>query len=271
MTFYQKLHRLLNVNQAAIQVSEVAIQEQFAGQLRALAIQHLRYGQGVVANSFRGEYLGSGLGSYEDFLNTQSRDTVWGSYIEATALAEKLGCHLVVTPVKGQVEQKPLCLYRAADEKAPVIHLYNSNNTHWYLNHKTQGNGNCLYNAFAQALQTVVKEELRSEAPTLVSSSKSSLFAASEESKHQQEIFSIIKTHPTPQELEVELQAEQERMSKLPLAEREQIAADYQLALQLAREEMQHSTQQASFPTKACRFALNTSEPAAASIPAFNV
>jgi len=159
--FLEQFEKLKLFNyQELIKLDEIAVQNKMAGALRAAAIKHLRTGKGVVAQSFRGEYIASGLdSSYEPFLDKQAKSGVWGTYIEATALAEMTGCTLVVTPVKDGAAQDPICLYRADNPNAPVIKLFNSNNTHWYVNSKTQGDGNCLFNAFAQAFQQEAKQE----------------------------------------------------------------------------------------------------------------
>ena len=239
----------LGLPDAAFRRDERTLQRQLAPELRKRAIEHLANGQGVVAKSFRGEYFASGLGTYQQFLNVQARPDAWGTYIEATALGELIGCHVVVTPVKSGIEQHPICLYRATDDNAPLIHLYNSNNTHWYVKSSTptEGDGNCLFNAFAQALKTQVAPELRFIAPTSPSSavkkhgflgSKPSLIAENEVIQFQKNIEQAVSKHASPAQLNIEFQREKQRISRLTTEEQQQISLDYQLALELSREEM---------------------------------
>ncbi len=258
------------LDQELIRLDEIAAQKRVAAVLRKAAIDHLRKGKEVVARSFRGEYLASGLGHFEPFLKEQARDGAWGTYIEATALAEMMGCHLVVTPVKSGVPQEPICLYRAANENAPKIELFNSNNTHWYVNNKTLGDGNCLFNALTQAVQEKIRvkplpvKTFAVEAPTVkvpaselpvVKAKTPSLAGKPSEvglfnqvnqeaqtiAEHQQAILDAILKQPTPSELKAQSQRETERIARLPLPEQKQIAEDYQMALRLAKEEGSYS------------------------------
>lgn len=246
----------LNIQQTAFQADEITLQKQLAPILRKKAVDYLANGNGIVAKSFRGEYLASGLGYYQQFLREQSQPGTWGTYIEAVALGELMGCHVTVTPVKTGVEQDPICLYRAQDDNAPVIHLYNSNNTHWYVKSAapTQGDGNCLFNAFAQALKSKVTPELRfvqspSQPNTIKSgflSQKSSAVPEDAVIKFQRDIESAISGHPTPAQLEADLHREKERISSLPVEEQQQIVEDYKLALKLSRQEMGYSSRNVS-------------------------
>lgn len=253
MNFLRNVQDKLVVNVTDFNADETSIQTQLAARLRKLAIANLDTGAGVVAKSFRGEYLNSGLGDYHAFLAGQSKPKVWGTYLEATSLGEALGCNVVVTPVKKGMYQDPICLYRTSDEKAPTVNLYNSNNTHWYVNKKTMGDGNCLYNAFAQAIQTVINpERSRAIAPaaapmeqtlahTTFFNTEQNNHAMKEELntiKYQQTILESIKNYPTPQEMEINCLKEQTRVSGLPKSEQAQIANDYLFALKLAREDM---------------------------------
>jgi hypothetical protein len=201
--------------------NEVEIQAQHASGLRALAIKFLRHSDHVVAKSFRGEYLASGLGSYNAFLNEQAKDKTWGTYIEATALGAALNKNVVVTPIKDGTKQDPICLYRAENQNEDTIHLFNRNNTHWFINEKTLGDGNCLYNAFAQSLQGRTKQ------PTLFQHDAEII-------AHQKSIEQSISSQSPPSTLKADLEKEKARISGLEPKEQEQIANDYKLALKLA-------------------------------------
>lgn len=220
---------------------QIAIQAQLAKKLREKATAHLREGKGVVAEGFRGEYLPSAdmpQPTYQAFLANQSRNGVWATYIEAMALGELMGCHVVVTPVKNGVEQQPICLYRAQDDSAEMVHLYNSNNNHWFVNKQTIGDGNCLYNAFSQAIQAKV-----APAPVVVAPSEPHQ-ASKVNSKviemSQRAIEESIGIQSTPDELRATALAERERISQLPQEEQAQILSDYELALSLANEDMSY-------------------------------
>ena len=229
---------------------ESTIQHALATDLRRLSLNHLANGQGHIAKSFRGEYIHAAMGPYQDFIKAQSKPGTWGTYLEATALGELLGCHVIVTPVKNGNQQKPICLYRASDETASTIHLYNSNNTHWYVNSKTKGDGNCLFNAFAQALQQTVKPVLQREAAEKdtgpMANQSNHFFNQPEttEQMHQALLLqrsieaAVVKAHPKPAECEAMNLKEMQRISELPVAEQHQIQNDYALALKLATEDL---------------------------------
>lgn len=243
MPFLEQVLKTFKISADLLDTDELSVQRNLANILRQAAINHLRTSSKIIAKSFRGEYIASGLGHYKDFLQEQGKNTVWGTYIEATALGEALDCHVVVTPIKGTTKQAPICLYRSENANAPTVHLYNSNNTHWYVNDKTRGDGNCLYNAFAQALQTIVQ-------PTLPKKVLSPLVSQSiyqtkdretrEVIFHQQQISKSILRHPRPSQMESELNAEQKRVAKLSKVEQKQITDDYALALELAKEELRY-------------------------------
>jgi len=214
------------------------IQTKLASSLRQHAIQHLRQSHDVVAKSFRGEYIKSGLGHPKQFLDAQAKNRAWGTYLEATALGEQLGCNIIVTPVKKGVHQKPICLYRAEDKNAKTIHLYNSNNTHWYIDNKTRGDGNCLYNAFAQALQ----KHVQAEYPKPQTQSHAGLFQIKRDLvqsiKQQKYLLASIQKQSTPNEHEAMFKEEQARINQLSPQEKQQIQEDHMLALKLAYEDM---------------------------------
>ena len=269
---FQRLQELFGVSKEFLELDEIALQQRYAAALRTAAINHLRHGKEITAKSFRGEYVASGLGDYQSFLNKQAGDTVWGTYIEATALAEKIGCTLVVTPVSNGKQQKPICLYRPANASAPTIELLNSNNTHWYVNDKTKGDGNCLYNAFAQALQKKAQQErpaaqsiatapttITPAAATAIPTIRPLFFHQNQDNnqnhnttvelqviQHQQEIVAAIQKKPTSNELEQYFKSQSAYMASLNQNDRQQVEKqirdDYQLALKLAREEMDLSS-----------------------------
>ncbi len=246
----------LSIQHTAFTQDEIALQKNLAPILRKKAVDYLGNGNGVVAKGFRGEYIASGLGHYQQFLLSQSQPGVWGTYIEAVALGELMGCHVVVTPVKTGVEQAAICLYRATNDNAPVIHLYNSNNTHWYVKSATPtvGDGNCLFNAFAQALKAKVAPELRFTESSVTTSTSTIGFLGAKPSRiednaviqFQNDIEKSIYHHPTPSQVEANLESEKERIGSLPIEEQQQIAEDYRFALELSRQEMGYTSRNIS-------------------------
>lgn len=254
----QGLFPQLNVDVLAL--PEDDFQRACAKLLRMAAINHLANGAGIVAKSFRGEYHNTGEhASYGAFLREQAKEGVWGTYIEAAALGELLGCNVVATPVKNGVEQEPICLYRSEEKEnkennVPTLHLYNSNNTHWYVNSKTKGDGNCLYNAIAQGLRAQIHKQnpelMKTPKPTPVPRPQVSAGLFGESLKKEQKraiqqqhqielkIKAVIARYPTPPQMRMNLKKEQQRIARLPRLEQQQIAADYRLALQLAAQQM---------------------------------
>ncbi|STX52109.1 Predicted cysteine protease (OTU family) [Legionella busanensis] len=229
---------------------QIIIQNFYHKKLRKQAIDHLDESNQVVARNFRGEYLAAGLGKYKDFLNEQKKVGTWGTYIEAIALAEKYNVNLVVTPVAHGIKQEPICLYRSNDSDAKTIHLYNNDNTHWYVDSQTQGDGNCLYNAFAQALFNLKLIKLEDNDNTeSLSSIKSvdegpirdlSIFSRNyqEDVRVQQEAIQLaISKAPKATEREQDFDQEKARIGKLSPEEQKQIADDHAYALRIAREE----------------------------------
>ncbi len=241
MSLSTKIQKTLGIHPKTFLTYDAeAIQALLAPTLRKQAIKHLRLSDGVVAKSFRGEYIQSGLGHPHAFLDKQAKNGTWGTYLEATALGEQLGCNIIVTPVRQGVTQEPICLYRADSKKAKTIHLYNSNNTHWYVDNKTKGDGNCLYNACAQALQTHVQAEFP-QTP-VSTASQTNLFKIkldmARSIEQQQRILHAIQQQPTPQEHEATFNQEQERIRQLTPEEQQQIIDDHQYALKLAYDDM---------------------------------
>ncbi len=184
------------------------VQAKYAVELRAAAIKHLRTSSMPVATGFRGQYIHALSTCFEEFLSPQSKDKAWGTYIELTALAEKYNYTVLVTCKNGQ-QDTTVCLYRGSDN-APTLHLDNWSNTHWGVHgrrsQETLGDGNCLYNAFAQARFL------------------------------HNEIQEIISDQPLPAELQRDYDRELERIRALAPDEQQQIAKDYVFALGCAGE-----------------------------------
>lgn len=149
----------------------ISVQRKYASTFRQLAIDHLQYGEGPVAEGFRsgGNMVDPSSNSCEEvstaeFLRKQAREGEWGTYIELSGLAERLKFTVVVTTINTHTGKKQdFILYRAEDDKAPVIHLENINNKHWQYNGYAKGDGNCMYNAVARALCAYGKSQMSSQ------------------------------------------------------------------------------------------------------------
>lgn len=221
--------------------------------LRQLAIEHLRTANTPLACAFRAEY---GIAAaqilepnWQAFLDKQSRNAAWGTYIELAALGELFDMDVTVSCINGKHESKPFCVHRASDDAhhKPSVHLYNQSNCHWFVPGGTRGDGNCLYNAFAQLLRTFVKPKPvpisvpdKKDEPVL--QTKASFFGSNcVEQKSIQLQYGIeqaIAKQRTPKQVEQDFEVEKARLAKLSSEEQQQIAEDYKLALALARDEL---------------------------------
>ncbi len=241
MALADTIQTALGRNPEDFLVDERRIQAMLAGELRRKAIEHLGTANTPVAEGFRGEYINAGQHLHgnpphvEEFLAQQSQDGAWGTYIEAEALGEALGCHVVVTDISGDKVRKPYCLYNAGDNKAEILHLTLENNRHWSVNNNTRGDGNCLYNAFAQALRQHIVDQHQAEHQD--TQPLAAEIAAVETQKTA--LLAVICKQPSPEEREQALADEKRRIESLPPEERTQIAEDHKLALKLALEELE--------------------------------
>ncbi len=156
-------------------VDERDLQIILAPFLRALAIKHLREGKTPYVSEFRSQYdavVGS-LDTIEPgdainvdaFLNQQSQAYVYATDIEAGALAEAVGVTFACTQVSANnlASGLPCVYYRSTQENAAIIHLYNRPGDHFFVVDgqygSTVGDGNCLYNGFAQLMRQFILEE----------------------------------------------------------------------------------------------------------------
>lgn len=266
---------LLELSEDSFLTDEETLQLKLAPILRKKAMQHLADAKTTVAKGFRGEYgAAHSTSSYQDYLSKQSKDQAWGTDIDAAAVGEFFGFHVVVTPVKKGVTQDTFCLYRASCDNAPVIHLYNSDNSHWFFDPQkpTLANNNCLFNAIAQSLKSIVKTQLKPikqvqpekiqaaspiETPNLAipkktqhSSQKNSLFTRPLNSNEhgtieiQKKIQNAISKKSDSQSLKKEFEAEKIRIQDLSPKEQKQIQDDHEFALRLASQEALEFNQQ---------------------------
>jgi len=160
-------------------VEDNNLQKILAPFLRSLAIRHLQFGNTDLAKGFRNEYEAvfanldkreeGDIRSLDGFFRQQSQSYVYAKDIEAVALAEALGLTLAVTRVNEDLSAiEPARSYRVEPTpNAYTVHLFNLHNNHFFIHEKTYdstiGDGNCLYNGFAQHLRQFVLYEDRNE------------------------------------------------------------------------------------------------------------
>jgi hypothetical protein len=219
-------------------LSPWAMQKKAAPLLRRIAIEHLASGAGPIAQGFRGAIQHPDMqAAYTSFLQDQAKDGAWGTYIELEALCEYFKVSGMVTTVNAQ--NQTWVAHRAEDNNAPVIHLCNSNNTHWYVKNSgdTLGNGNCLYNAFATGLQKACFAHTLQQSDVNQASSIDKQAIAL-----QKQLLDEVAKPSVRME---NLHSERQRLASLPVAELKQICADHALALQLAREEVHQAAYRA--------------------------
>lgn len=235
-------NRSLAIDPNIFHKNSTQVQYELAPVLRKMAVEHLHSAQTPTAKTFRGDHLLVKGEEYQEYLRKQAQNGAWGTDIEAIALGEALEVNIIVTSIYKNRTDATWCLH-LQDPNLPTIHLYNHGNQHWTnsRNTRTIGDGNCLYNAIAQGLQELVVPKTQSTVLTA-----NSLFQKGTLDKeileNQMRIKSAIdaglKNQQTPAEKAVAYANEEIRIQRLPIAEQQQIAEDYALALIIAREEM---------------------------------
>ena len=176
LTLEQLRSRLIRYTlnpQEITKLSSEMLQVTFAGRLRALAIQHLCSSQDNYARGFRKNYTSvSELDhsvqalTWRSYVMKQAQDRAWGTYIEAGAIGEALGCRIAVTVIKDGWKDECMRIY-PSDQRhwemmsdAVTLHIHCSNNKHYHVKRaylSTLPDGNCLYNALSQALRDVLQ------------------------------------------------------------------------------------------------------------------
>jgi hypothetical protein len=143
----------------------VTVQGQFRKILRAQLIEHLRTGKTRVATHFRNNYKDYVVkdlpkteliifpDTFEEYLIQQSKEREWGTYVDAAVLGEIYGVNVEVAEVDRQKKITRKYFIHSEDTNTTTVLLYNTDNAHWFVDEKTQGGGNCLFNAFSQALR----------------------------------------------------------------------------------------------------------------------
>jgi hypothetical protein len=134
--------------------------------LKKLAKEHLR-GDSMVAQKFRGEILCTNHKAIEAYIANHGRNEEWGSHFETEALAEALGCHLIITAINSKT--KSINTYQVRQEKltdAPIMYLK------CVFDHQLGGvlKGNCLYSAMALALDSYLTKNIQKKGSWLENS-----------------------------------------------------------------------------------------------------
>ena len=107
--------------------------------------------------------------AFENYLQHQAQNTIWGEDVDAASLADLLDITMIVTLVsidsEGRYAEHLTYKVRECSEDRPSIHCYNADRNHWFFYpvsySETIGDGNCLYNAFAQSLRQIILLESR--------------------------------------------------------------------------------------------------------------
>ena len=234
--FDDAFHRLF------FEIKESHLQQILAPFLRVFTIKYMRDSDSQYARDFRKTYSeildeGAFTISLHDYLKDQARNGVWGTELEAGALVDLLDMTVMVTPVNDEIPQTSLKPRESTNRAAPIIHLYNGNNIHWYLYEdgygETLGNGNCLYNAFAQALREIILHETARDISSIEDTRAY---------KTQDELLAKIQHLPlTPVE-----QLIKKAMSTMQQSERE----DHAFSLDVAKKESELSRKKQAPPTE---------------------
>lgn len=231
-------------------LDEVSVQKRFAHKLRTLNMRHLTEGKTAFVQNFHGDYVNyisdeHKAENWKEYVNQQGRDGVaWGNYVDAKSLAELLGVHLCVNIINTfDGSQTSIFLHRCENDDTPTFVINNTNSIHWHANGKTEGDNNCLYNAFLKELQKMSKPQ-----PSLASKLNNQEYALSNninelfnvENKAQivalqKELEQAFNCALKPSELDAQLKDERDRISRLPESVQIQIAEDYICAVALVR------------------------------------
>jgi len=134
---------------------EPSLQRILAPFLRAKAVKNIRESETFAV--WRKEFIRvHGQEALENFFTQQSRNSVYGTDECAKALAEMFDVSLQVTITSPEYSYAA----HTAEEDRPFFHIYNQPGHHWYIYNgypqDTLGDGNCLFNSFAQILRNNV-------------------------------------------------------------------------------------------------------------------
>lgn len=190
------------------QANDKDIQIHLAPYLRELAVHQLETSTTEVPKAFRQRYsdlmtelqeaqetIEHFTPSLEAFYQQHRRHGEYGTDVLAIALAEKFEINFACTHINNH-SKRYLQLHKVPQEDAYTVHLYNQNNVHFYVRQNesgsTIGDGNCMYNGFAQVLQQIVlldlhkKEQLKATAEQLKKIANFHLLQTSLQKQNQQ-------------------------------------------------------------------------------------
>lgn len=195
---------------------------------------------------------------FQLFLMKQKRQGNWGQFEEACVLAEELGFNLRISYSERGKHIFTKDVTCTVNANAPCINLDNRDNIHWEYKGNTLGNGDCLYNAFAIAVVDEMRKDFRASLKQNQLKTKHNkhartfdqypLFFTNQIIGFQQRVEKQIKQTTMQNTIVESDNALIKRERKLSRQERQQIQADYQLALQLAAEEMEEAIRKGRFP-----------------------
>ena len=223
------------------ELNDSSFQQVMAKQLRDLTFRYLKgelhhiVPDGSQVEILRANLIASRL--LDEFVSQQAPNQAWATDVELTLLTELLGTNFAVHMTGGG--QSPTILTANPQETKPTVVLYNDSNTHWspQINGKKShalGDGNCGYNAVAQALKALHAKKPQAEDRLLTSHAahliwkqerdglKGSIQSAQEaERAYEQSMQRIAEEEPTRFE-----------------AMQQQMKTDYLYALQLALDDL---------------------------------
>ncbi len=145
---------------------EGALQVAMAKKLRELTFQYLSGNlANIVADGPEVKTLRAALkenGSMDSFIQSQSSNKAWATYLELTLLAELTQVNFAVKMSKDS--DIFTVLTANPNAKNPTVIMHNERNTHWSAHvsgakKDTLADGNCGYNAFALSLTDLAPEK----------------------------------------------------------------------------------------------------------------
>ncbi|MCX7116973.1 MAG: hypothetical protein NTW94_03540 [Legionellales bacterium] len=247
MDFLKKLCAILGISENDFHFDSHDREEELAAKLGMSASEHLNVGPGTVAQTYRGEFLPPKIAN--EVMIEKSQPS--GTYIEAAALGEQFGCHVVV--ISPETNTPPICLYRAEEKEAPVVELNLNEKGFWIAHGKPCQQSNALLLAFAESLRTLVRPFLSED---VMIKNRTSAFAhdihTHDEPIHiikvtqikiqQNKIAECVKTAPSPSKTAARFSAEKARIATLSPDEQKRIASDHADARKQASRPMSYQT-----------------------------
>ena len=215
--------------------SEKRLQELLAPLLRSATIRYLREGISQYAVDTRTSYLqiyhsGGAAESLKTLLKKQAQNEAWAGLLEVGALGSLLDITVLITPISNKKEGTIFAAYESPNPDAPVIHIYNHDNVHFYFHknnpNETKGDGNCFYNAFAQGMRECALK-LENPGEQLTSSEKKLR-------QFHKQLDDSPRSRARHASVEINI-------SKIPSEKLKAEQADHEVALEIARQQEEGS------------------------------